>query len=174
MTRITGWQVHARIGELAREIAKDYQGLDLELLGLLNGGAQTTVWLQSALYGLGMNARSDYMRIESYGQERESNRRPEITAYPKNEIKGDHVLLVDDVGDTQHSLAVAWAWAESRGPASLAALALVSKVGVEETQVHLKYIGFQLPPEYFVGSGMDAAELYRGFPGIGAMVKNED
>lgn len=168
-TVITGIQVSERIDELAEQVADDYTGRNLLLVGLLNGGANTTIALGDALFALGMNVPADYMRVESYGQGMESNGSPRITADTKNSVAGYDVLLVDDIRHTGLSLAAVLGLLETKGANSAEAFVLTEIEGAAQVDVNPKYVGFTLQDGYYVGEGLDAAELYRFFPGIGVV-----
>ncbi len=98
-------QIQARITELATQIAQDYDGEELLLVGVLDGGAMAAVDLGRALWKAGLQqVLKDYIGLSSYGNGIESTGLITMTKELKNSLAGRHVLVVDDIVDTGRSL----------------------------------------------------------------------
>jgi hypoxanthine phosphoribosyltransferase len=82
------------------------------------------------------------------------------------DIAGRDVIIVEDVVDSGLTLNYLLANLGARGPASLAICTLLHKVGLQETAVPLKYVGFEIADDFVVGYGIDVAERYRNLESI--------
>ena len=76
------------------------------------------------------------------------------------------MLIVEDIIDSGLTLQYLRKNLQARGPASVEVCALLLKEGLQKVDPKLKYVGFSIPPDFVVGYGLDAAELYRNLPYI--------
>ncbi len=171
----TETQIGERIAELATQVARDYQGQELVLVGILHGGAALMTDFARALWkaGLTTTVYKDYIGISSYGSKVESSGLTKITKELKNPIAGRHVLIIEDIVDTGRSLLAATELLRNKKPASLAALTLLSKPSRREVEVEIKYVGWEIPNTFVVGYDLDYDERYRTMPYIGRVVFGE-
>lgn len=164
-------QILTRIDELAKQIAQDYAGQELVLVGVLHGGATILTDLGRALWKAGLtNVYKDYIGISSYGSETESSGTITMSKELKNSVKGRVVLIIEDIVDTGHSLQAAIKTISAQTPAKLATFAILSKPSRREVEVQLDYVGFEIPNTFVVGYDLDYDEMYRTMPGIGKVV----
>lgn len=164
-------QILARLEELAKQIAADYSGQELVLVGVLHGGATALADLGRALWRAGLtNVYKDYIGISSYGSETESSGTITISKELKNSVKGRVVLIVEDIVDTGRSLQAAITTISAQSPAKLITFATLSKPSRREVEVQLDYVGFEIPNTFVVGYDLDYDEMYRTMPGIGEVV----
>jgi len=84
-------------------------------------------------------------------------------------IEGRHVLIVEDIIDTGHTINYMVDTLHARNPASLKICALLNKPERRDKPVKLDYVGFDIPNEFVVGYGLDFDELYRNLPYIGVL-----
>jgi len=86
------------------------------------------------------------------------------------ELKDKHVLLVEDIVDTGHTLAFLRNHILAEGPASLKVCALLDKPSRRQAQLDpIEYIGFQIPDKFVIGYGLDFAQNYRNLPYVGVL-----
>lgn len=164
-------QILRRIDELAKQIAHDYVGEEIVLVGVLHGGATILTDLGRALWKAGhTNVYKDYIAISSYYGGTSSTGMIEMSKELKNSVKGRVVLIIEDIVDTGRSLEAAITTIKSNDPARVATLAFLSKPSRREVEVQLDYIGFEIPNTFVVGYDMDYDEMYRTMPGIGRVV----
>jgi hypoxanthine phosphoribosyltransferase len=105
------------------------------------------------------------MAISSYGTgARESSGVVRILMDLSADIQGRHVLVVEDIIDTGHTLEYILRLLRARNPASLRVCCLLDKAERREVPIAVDYIGFSIPNEYVFGYGLDLDELYRGLP----------
>jgi hypoxanthine phosphoribosyltransferase len=163
-------QLHTRIGELVAEIKADYSDRqDLLLICVLKGGY---VFLADLSRELKRPHSLDFMGISSYGAGTKSSGAVQIIMDLKQPINGRHVLLVEDIIDSGHTLSYLRQSLLARNPASLGICTLLNKPSRREVDVPVDYIGFDIPDEFVVGYGLDFDELYRNLPFI-AVLKPE-
>lgn len=165
-------QIAEKIAELATEVARDYAGKELVLIGILHGGAALLTDFSRALWkaGLTTTVYKDYIGISSYESGVDSTGVVNFTKELKNQIKGRHVLIVEDIVDTGRSLDSAIKVLKTREPLSLETLTLLSKPSRREIEVPLKYVGWEIPNTFVVGYDLDYDEMYRTMPYIGQVV----
>jgi hypoxanthine phosphoribosyltransferase len=110
------------------------------------------------------------MAISSYGGKRlESSGVVRIIMDLNANIEGRHVLIVEDIVDTGHTLNYMIDTLNTRSPASLKICTLLNKPERRDVDITLDYVGFDVPNEFVVGYGLDFDELYRNLPYIGVL-----
>jgi hypoxanthine phosphoribosyltransferase len=159
-------QIHARLGELAAEIEKDYDGQDLLLVGVLRGAVMVMADLARSF---GRHVEMDWMAISSYGSGTKSSGVVRILKDLDTDISNRHVLVVEDIIDT--GLTLSWLVSNlgSRGPASVEICTLLRKPEALQMSVAVRYVGYDIPNEFVVGYGLDYAERYRNLRSIGTL-----
>jgi hypoxanthine phosphoribosyltransferase len=163
---ITEDQVQRRIGDIAGEIERDYDGSDLLLVGVLRGAVMVMADLAR---GLDRHVEMDWMAISSYGSGTTSSGVVRILKDLDTDIIDRHVLIVEDIVDTGLTLSWLVSNLESRGPASVEICALLRKPDALQRSVDVKYVGFDIPNEFVVGYGLDYAEKYRNLRDIATL-----
>lgn len=162
-------KIQQRIQELAQQIAKDYAPADdLVLILVMEGAARFGVDLAQALFALGLDLPQTSIKISSYGQNQASSRDPEIKTLVKpREFEGRRGLLVEDILDTGYTIQKAReVLRDEAGFVSIAVICLLAKNGVQEVDVPVEYIGFQIDNLWVDGYGIDTAQKGRGNPNI--------
>ena len=163
-------ELQEKIQELGEEISRDYAGLNLHLICILRGGI---LFLTDLMRSITVPHTIDFMAISSYGiGERQTSGHIRLTMDLRDDIQDRHVLLVEDIVDSGHTLASVLGLLATRKPTSLKVCTLLDKAERRETEVPLDYVGFVIPNKYVFGYGLDLDEYYRELPFIG--VVNED
>ncbi len=158
-------QIAARVAELAREIDGAIDG-EFVIVGLLKGSFVFVADLARALDRLGRQPRVEFMRLSSYGLEKQSSGDVHLLGDIPTDVAGQQVLLVDDIVDTGRSLAYARALLEQREVARLWTCALTDKPSRRELEVPIDFVGFSVEDVFIAGYGIDFAEQYRHLPYI--------
>jgi hypoxanthine phosphoribosyltransferase len=161
-------QLQKRIAELSAEISRDYAGLDkFILVCILRGGV---VFMVDLARQISVPHAMDFMAISSYGTgNRESNGIVRINMDLTTDIRGWHVLVVEDIIDSGYTLKSVLDLLTTRNPASLHVCTLLDKAERREVQVPLRYCGFKIPNKFVFGYGLDLDEYYRNLPFIGVV-----
>ena len=163
---ITEDQIRARLDQLAAQIAADYEGLDLLLVGVLKGAIMVMADLMRALP---MSVPMDWMAISSYGSGTKSSGVVRIIKDLDTDITDRHVLVIEDIIDSGLTLSWIMANLASRRPASVEICALLRKPEVAKVTIDVRYVGFDIPNEFVVGYGLDYSEHYRNLRCIGTL-----
>lgn len=160
---ITREQIAERIRALGERIRNDYKDEPLVTVCVLKGAV---IFFADLLRAIGRSTTIDFMRIASYGCNvtRESNVR--LLLDLETDIAGKHVLIVEDIIDTGHSMRCVLDLLGTRNPASLAVCALLDKRERREVPVDVAYAGFVVEQGFVVGYGLDFAEGYRHLEAI--------
>jgi hypoxanthine phosphoribosyltransferase len=160
-------RLHTRIQELAQEIEDDYQdGGDLVLLCVLKGAI---MFLGDLSLLIKRPHTLDFMAVSSYGAGIKSSGAVQIVLDLKSDISGKHVLIVEDIIDSGHTLDYLRRNLLARDPESLRICTLLNKPSRREIDVRVDYIGFDIPDEFVVGYGLDFNEYYRNLPFVGVL-----
>ncbi len=159
--------LQTRIQAIAEEITADYDGIpDLLMICVLKGGY---MFLSDLSRALKRPHTIDFMGISSYGSGTKSSGAVQIIMDLKQPITGRHVLIVEDIIDSGRTLDYMRRNLLARSPASLRICSLLNKPSRREIDVHVEYIGFDIPDEFVVGYGLDFDELYRNLPCIAVL-----
>lgn len=163
---VTAEQIAARLAELAAEIDRDYAGRNLLLVGVLKGAVMVMADLARALH---IPVEMDWMAVSSYGSGTKSSGVVRILKDLDCDITDRHVLIVEDIIDSGLTLSWLMSNLESRGPASVGIVTLLRKPDVAKVDIAVRYCGFDIPPDFVVGYGLDYAERYRNLPFVATL-----
>jgi hypoxanthine phosphoribosyltransferase len=154
------------VRELAAEIARDYDGANPLLVASLKS---SLVFLADLSRALQIPHELDFLELAGYqGQENGENAR--LLKDLDTKIEGRHVVLVEDVVDTGLTLNYLVRMLLLRMPETLAAVTLLDRPYRRLVDdLPLRYVGFTVPDEFFVGYGFDLEERYRGLPDLRLM-----
>jgi hypoxanthine phosphoribosyltransferase len=155
-----------RVAELGREITAAYPDGELLVLGLLKGGF---VFIADLVRRIERPLQVDFLVARSYGLETVSSGHVRLLYDPVVPLAGRHILLVEDIIDTGRTLSRLVDLLSARGPRSLAICALLDKHVAEHPPAEIRWVGFDAPPQFLVGYGLDQAEQFRHLPYIGAL-----
>jgi hypoxanthine phosphoribosyltransferase len=159
-------QIQAKIAELADQIATDYAGKEVLLVGVLKGAV---LFMSDFARALQLPTQMEFMAVSSYGSATSSSGVVRILKDLDRDITGKHVLVLEDIIDS--GLTLSWLLKNlgGRAPASLEVCALLRKPDAVKVDVPVKYIGFDIPNEFVIGYGLDYAERYRDLPYIATL-----
>lgn len=155
-----------RVRELGAQITQDYQGVrNLLLICILKGGV---LFLADLMRHIHVPHSIEFMAISSYGDGvRESTGRVRIDMDLYQDIAGKHVLIVEDIIDSGHTMQYITNMLSTRNPASVRICTLLNKPSRRQVDIQLDYVGFDIPDKFVFGYGLDLDELYRNLPFVG-------
>jgi hypoxanthine phosphoribosyltransferase len=159
-------ELQHRIGEMAEEVSRDYEGKDLLLIGVLKGAV---FFLADLMRRLDVPCEVDFMAVASYGSSTDSSGVVRILKDLDAPLEGRHVLIVEDIVDSGLTLQYLMRTLEARGPASLEVCALLTKPERRKVEMPARYVGFEIPDKFAIGYGLDYAERYRNLPYVAAL-----
>lgn len=155
--------IQRRVAEIAAEINAEYAGKDLVVVCVLKGGF---MFFSDLVKQITVDPRLDFVRLASYGKGTESSRAINFTKDIEISLKGAHVLVVEDVVDTGHTMDFLARQLGARGAESFRIAALIDKIERREVPVKVDYAGFRLDSGFIVGYGLDYAEYGRETPAV--------
>jgi hypoxanthine phosphoribosyltransferase len=156
-----------RVDELARRISHDHAGVeDLLMVGVLRGAY---VFLADLTRRLTVPCAVDFISLTEYDRGSLPAGSVRLAMDLRVDIKGRHVVLVEDIVSSGCTLGYLVKNFELREPASVLTCVLARKRGHEESAVRLDYVGFEIPDRWVVGYGLDYDNKYRTLPYIGVV-----
>ncbi len=165
---ISAEAVAVRVAELGAQITADYRTAattaDVVVLGVLKG---SVIFLADLVRTIGLPIHIDFIGISSYGDATVSSGVVRITQDLSRPIQDKHVIVVEDIVDTGHTVHYLLENLKTRGPASLKLCSLLHKPERAERHVDIDYLGFTIPNKFVVGYGLDVAQQYRNLAFIG-------
>ena len=166
---ITEQQLDERIKEMGHQIAEDYQGEPLTIVGILKGAV---IFFADLARAIDLPLQMDFMSVSSYGSGTTSSGVVKIIKDLDADVTGRHILLVEDIIDTCITLAYLKEYLSNRGARSVKICTLLDKPTRREKAVHVDYIGFTMPDEFLIGYGVDYAENYRNLPYVASLKRS--
>nr|WP_314401236.1 hypoxanthine phosphoribosyltransferase [uncultured Aggregatibacter sp.] len=171
---ISEQDVRSRIAELGQEITNFYQHKNIHtplvVVGLLRG---SFMFMADLVREIHLPVEIDFMTTSSYGNAMNSNHDVRISKDLDGDIKGKHVLIVEDIIDTGYTLQKVRDILNLREPSSLTICTLLDKPSRREVDVPVNWVGFTIPDEFVVGYGIDYAQRHRNLGYIGKVILDE-
>jgi hypoxanthine phosphoribosyltransferase len=165
---ISASAIAKRVAELGAQISDDYraaaQTTDIVLLAVLKG---SVVFFADLARHVTLPVYMDFISTSSYGDATVSSGVVQITQDLTRPIDGKHVILIEDIVDTGHTVHYLMNNLATRGPASIKLCSLLYKPERCERAIHIDYLGFTIPNKFVVGYGLDISQQYRNLPYIG-------
>jgi hypoxanthine phosphoribosyltransferase len=159
-------EIQAKLAEMGQAITADYDGRALLLVGVLKGAF---VVMADLARHIALPLEFDFMAVSSYGAATKTSGVVRIMKDLDHDLKDRDVLVVEDIVDSGLTLKYLLKNLAGRKPASLEVAALLRKEGIQQVELDVRYIGFDIPNEFVVGYGLDYAERYRNLPYIGTL-----
>jgi hypoxanthine phosphoribosyltransferase len=159
-------QIASRVREIGDEIANAYPDGELLVLGLLKG---SFIFLSDLVREIRRPLQIDFLVAASYGDAMVSSGTVKLVYDPETELRGKHILLVEDIVDTGRTLNRLMDLLQARKPRSLEICALLHKHAAAELRYPTRFVGFDAPNEFLVGYGLDHAENFRHLPYIASL-----
>jgi hypoxanthine phosphoribosyltransferase len=155
------------LARLAAQIAGDYRGQPLTLLGVLKGALYVAADLARAIAAVAGGPSEiivDYLCVSSYGNATRSSGEVRMLRDASEPVAGRNIVIVEDIIDNGLTLQYLRSLLGERNPASLRACVLFDKPYHRLVDVPVEYVGLQSPDEFVVGYGLDYQELFRNLP----------
>lgn len=156
-------QIHERLVSLGNEMTEMYKGSIPILIGVLNGGF---IFLADLIRYINLDCEIDFLRISSYGDEKESSGHIKVLKPLSADIKGRHVVVVEDIVDSGLSVQFLIKMLSAFEPASLKVATLLRKKERIIIDVPIDFIGFDIDDKYVIGYGLDDRQIKRNLRAI--------
>jgi hypoxanthine phosphoribosyltransferase len=163
---VSAADLRRRVGELGAEIARDYAGRPLLLVGVLKGAV---FFLSDLMRYIDIPVEVDFMAVASYGSATDSSGVVRILKDLDAAIEDRDVLIVEDIVDSGLTLQYLLRNLGSRNPRTLEVCALLTKPERRKVDLPIRYAGFEIPDRFVVGYGLDYAELHRNLPFVAVL-----
>ncbi len=158
--------IRAKVKELGDIITKDYKDKDLIVVGILKGAV---VFMSDLCREIKLPILMDFMAVSSYGKSSVSTGEVRIVKDLDYSVENKDILIVEDIIDTGYTLSYLTDNLKKRGAKSVKIITLLDKPDRRKADVHVDYLGFEIPDEFVVGYGLDFAEQYRNLPYVAAL-----
>jgi hypoxanthine phosphoribosyltransferase len=159
-------QIQTRVGELARQIAADYHGQPLTIVGVLTG---SLVFLADLVRRLDLPLRIGLIQASSYRGAVTAPGELHVGPDLVPDVRGRHVLLLDDILDTGQTIGHLVRHLRDLGSLSVRVAVLLRKLGRQTVALEPDYSGFDIPDAFVVGYGLDYNDEYRNLPYIAVL-----
>jgi hypoxanthine phosphoribosyltransferase len=164
---ISAERIQERVGALARQIAADYrERRPLTVVGVLTG---SLMFLVDLVRHLDLPLRLGLIQASSYRGESTTPGELRIVPDLLPDVRGRHVLLLDDILDTGQTLSQLVRYLQNLEPASLRVAVLLRKQGRQVVPLEPDYCGFMIPDAFVVGYGLDYNDEYRHLPHVAVL-----
>lgn len=166
---ITAAQIALRVRELARQITGDHTPpradgeAEITIVPILTGAM---IFAADLIRSIPLPIRINLVTVSSYPGQSVRSRGSQVLSQQLPEVRGRHVLLVDDILDTGGTLAGAVPLLRDMGAESVRTCVLLRKKLARPPKIEADYVGFEIPDEFVVGYGLDFNNLYRNLPDI--------
>lgn len=165
---VPGDDLRRRVAELGKEINRDYQGMDLVLVGVLKGAV---IFIADLMRHLEIPCELDFMAVSSYGSQKDSSGVVRILKDLDASIAGRDVLIIEDIIDSGLTLQYLLRSLRAREPRSLEVCALLTKPDRHRVNVKTRYVGFEIPDRFAIGYGLDQGQKYRNLDYVAALAE---
>ena len=162
-------RIAGRVQELADQIARTYEGCQedgITLVPILSG---SLIFTADLIRCLPMRMKIGLVTVSSYRGATTRSAGPRIEAELDADVADRHVLIVDDILDTGHTLRAVREHVSRCGPQSVRTCVLLRKPGKASSDLAADFVGFDIADEFVVGYGLDYDDLYRNLPEIGVL-----
>ena len=160
-------EIEDKIAELGKILTEEYKDKDPVIVGVLKG---VVVFYADMIRQIKVPCQMDFMWISSYAG-KDSTGRMDVKRDVSADLKGRHVLILEDIFDTGNSLDFTYRHLLAKEPASLKICTLLDKPSRRKPGITLQadYVGFTVPNAFVVGYGLDYNEHYRNLPYVGIL-----
>jgi len=155
--------IQRRISQMANEIARDFPGERVHLIGVLKGAC---IFLSDLIREIKLDVSIDFMAVSSYGKSKESSGQVRLNKDLDTSIAGLNVILVEDILDTGLTVSYLCRILRERRPKTLRIAALLDKPSRRIKNIQGDYVGFKISNEFVVGYGLDYGERYRNLKDV--------
>ena len=158
-------EIKKRVKEIAEKISRDYKDKTPIFIGILNG---SYVFMADLLRELSINTEVDFVKIRSYEGDSSTGTikfRKDISA----DIDDRDIIIVEDIVDSGFTINFLVNRLKESGPKSVSVATILFKKEVAKLDFEIDYVGFEIPPEFVVGYGLDHDEKYRNLKDVMVM-----
>jgi hypoxanthine phosphoribosyltransferase len=161
---ISQHRIAERVGELARQITADHTpGGEVTIVPILTGAM---IFCADLIRRIPIAMQIGLLTVSSYPGRSLSTQGSQVIGQQLGDVRGRHLLLVDDILDSGGTVTLVTGLLRELGPASVRTCVLLRKDRPTARHVAADYVGFEIPDEFVVGYGLDYNNYYRNLPDI--------
>lgn len=160
---LTEAQIQRRVKELAAQINRDYQGKTPIFIGILNG---SFIFFSDLIREITVDCEVDFFKLSSYGDAKISSGQVKLLKELNAQVTGRDVIVVEDIIDSGLSIDFIKKLITKENPSSFRVVTLLFKKSVAKIDFPIDYVGFDIPPEFVIGYGLDYAQKVRNLRAI--------
>ena len=161
-------ELREKVAAMGKKISEDYQNAseDVFCVGILKGAV---VFYTDLVRSISLPVQFDFMIASSYGNETSTSGSVKLLKDLDYDVEGKHLIIIEDIIDSGTTMQYLMRILRERRPKSIKLCALLSKPSRRTADVHIDYLGAEVPDEFLVGYGLDYAGTYRNLPYIGIL-----
>ena len=159
-------EIDHRLQELGQEISQCYQDKELTVISVINGAI---IFTADLIRQIKIPLMLESLRVSSYQNSCMPQTEPVLFGAETLELKGAHVLIIDDILDSGRTLSAVIQHLQTKQPASIKTCVLLDKMCRRDCPMIADFVGFKIPDSFVVGYGLDYAQRYRQLPCIGIL-----
>ncbi|MCX6133939.1 MAG: hypoxanthine phosphoribosyltransferase [Ignavibacteriales bacterium] len=163
-------QIKARVKELAVRLNSDYRGKVPIFIGILNG---SFIFFADLIREITIDCEVDFLKLSSYGDAKISSGQVRLLKDLNCQVSGRDIIVVEDVVDSGISIDFMKKIVMKENPASFSVVTLLLKKSVAKVDFPIDYVGFEIPPEFVIGYGLDYAQKVRNLKSIYRLAPQE-
>lgn len=163
---VTEEEIKSKVKELGDLLAKEYEGLNPLIVGVMKGALP---FMADLIKAMDTYIEYDVMAVSSYGSSTTSSGEVKIIKDLDSSVEGRHLLFVEDIIDTGNTLSYLKKMFMNRNAASFRVVTILDKPSGRQTKIEADWVGFKVPNEFVVGYGLDYKQNYRNLPYIGVL-----
>ena len=156
-------QILIRVKELASRINKDYAGKTPIFIGILNG---SFIFFSDLVREITVDCEVDFLKLSSYGDEKISSGEVKLLKELNCQVKNQDIVVVEDIIDSGLSMDFIKKLITRENPSSFRVVTLLFKKSVAKIDFPIDYVGFEIPPEFVIGYGLDYGQKVRNLRSI--------
>jgi hypoxanthine phosphoribosyltransferase len=156
-------RIKTRVRQLARRLDRDYRGKVPVFIGVLNG---SFIFFADLIREVSLACEIDFMKLSSYGDAKISSGNVRMLKDLNCQVEGRDIVIVEDIVDSGLSMEYIRSLILRQNPASFRIVTLLYKKDAVKTDVHLDYVGFEIPRDFVIGYGLDYAQRERNLKAI--------
>ncbi|MEK6755140.1 MAG: hypoxanthine phosphoribosyltransferase [Bacteroidota bacterium] len=163
-------QIQKKIKEIAAQINNDYQGKVPIFIGILNG---SFIFFADLIREITVDCEVDFLKLSSYGDAKISSGQVRLLKDLNCQVEGRDIIVVEDIIDSGLSIGFMKRLVTKENPASFRVVTLLLKKTVAKLDFPIDYVGFEIPPEFVIGYGLDYAQKVRNLRSIYRLAPKE-
>jgi hypoxanthine phosphoribosyltransferase len=163
-------EIRAKVKDLAAQIDDDYQGKVPIFIGILNG---SFIFFSDLIREITVDCEVDFLKLSSYGDAKISSGQVRLLKDLNCQVRGRDIIVVEDIIDSGLSIDFMKRLVTRESPASFRVVTLLLKKTVAKLDFPIDYVGFEIPPEFVIGYGLDYAQKVRNLKSIYRLAPSE-